>query len=33
MATLIDGVVGHLEGTKTIAMVSFIDFASAFNCM
>lgn len=33
MATLLDQVVGHLEGTKTHALATFIDFSSAFNCL
>ena len=32
-ATLLDLVLGHLEGTKTHVLASFIDFSSAFNCM
>lgn len=32
-ATLLDRVTGHLEGTKTHVLATFIDFSSAFNCM
>lgn len=33
MAALLDEVVGHLEGTKSHALASFIVFSSTFNCM
>lgn len=33
LAALLDEVVGHLEGTKTHALASFIVFSSIFNCM